>query len=159
MRKALLLAVVGWFTVVTSAQSLKVPKLLPLSRQIALRESWLEKRHQMILPMMRRHGVDMWIVATEEFHDDPLSQLVAPPRPYAGNRDFFVFIDTGAKGLRKVAVTGYSEETLKRFFESEDDPRPAEQVLHPSAGLSAASPMTPTPFWQRKWGRTPPSTS
>jgi Xaa-Pro aminopeptidase len=110
------------------AQTLK--GLLPLSQQIAIRESWLQKRHQMILPMMRRHGIDMWIVATEEFHDDPMAQLVAPPRPYAGNRDFFVFIDTGEEGLRKVAVTGYSEETLNGFFESEDDPRPADQVLH-----------------------------
>ena len=130
MRNALLVVVVCWLAPASSAQTLKAPKLLPLSQQIALRESWLERRHQMILPMMRRHGIDMWIVATEEFHDDPLAQLVAPPRPYAGNRDFFVFIDTGDQGLRKVAVTGYSEETLKRFFENEDDPRPSDQVLH-----------------------------
>ena len=127
MRKPLILAVLC-LAAVSSAQ--KAPKLLPLSQQIAIRETWLEKRHQMILPMMRRHGIDMWIVANEEFHDDPLTQYVAPPRPYAGNRDFFVFIDTGDRGLHKVAVTGYSEQTLKRFFESEDDPRPAEEVLH-----------------------------
>src|SRR5438132_14275658 len=80
------------------------------SQQIATREHWLERRHAMLLPMMRRHGIAMWIVATEEFHDDPLAEYVAPPRPYAGNRDFFVFIDAGDAGLRKVAVTGYSEE-------------------------------------------------
>ena len=42
----------------------------------------------------------------------------------------FLFLSIPAKkGLRKVAVTGYSEETLKRFFESEDDPRPTGRVL------------------------------
>jgi Xaa-Pro dipeptidase len=111
-------------------QELKAPKLLPWSQQIAVREGWLEKHHQMLLPMMRKFGINMWIVVNEEFHDDPLTQFIAPPRVYTGNRDIFVFIDAGEKGLRKLAVTGYSEESLKRFFESPDDPRPADKVLH-----------------------------
>ena len=52
--------------------------LLPWSQQIAIREGWLTQRHAMLLPMMRRHNVGMWIVVNEEFHDDPLSQYVAP---------------------------------------------------------------------------------
>jgi Xaa-Pro dipeptidase len=106
-----------------------LPKLLPWSQQIALREQWLEKRHTMILPMMRQHHIDMWIVVNEEFHDDPLTEFIAPPRPYAGNRDIFVFIDAGSAGLRKVAITGFAEESLNRFFEAPDEPRPADKVL------------------------------
>jgi len=79
--------------------------------------------------MMRKRGIDMWIVVNEEFHNDPLTEFIAPPRPYAGNRDFLVFIDTGENGLRKLLITAYSEENSKRFFESPDDPRPAEKVL------------------------------
>ena len=105
------------------------PKLLTWSEQITMREQWLEKRHQMVLPMMRSRGIDMWIVVNEEFHDDPLTQYIAPPRPYAGNRDVFVFVDTGEKGLRKLALTGYSEENLKRFFESADEPKPLDKAL------------------------------
>jgi Xaa-Pro aminopeptidase len=78
--------------------------------------------------MMRRHNIDMWIIVNEEFHNDPLTEYVAPPRPYTGNRDIFVFIDTGTS-LRKVAVTGYAEENVKRFFEEEDEPKPADQQL------------------------------
>jgi Xaa-Pro dipeptidase len=98
------------------------------SQQIAIREQWLTKRHAALLDMMRRHNINMWIVVNEEFHDDPLTQYIAPPRPYTGNRDIFVFIDTGT-ALRKVAVTGYAEENVQRFFEAPDDPKPAEQVL------------------------------
>jgi Xaa-Pro dipeptidase len=105
------------------------PKLLPWSQQIAVREQWLVKRHGMILDMMRHNGVDMWIVVNEEFHDDPLTQYVAPPRPYAGGRDFFVFIDTGDAGLKKIAITGFAEESVKKFFEAPDDPKPADKVL------------------------------
>lgn len=105
------------------------PRLLPLSQQIAIREDWLARRHAALLPMMRRHDLDWWIVVNEEFHPDPLTPFVAPPRPYAGNRDLFVFIDAGEKGLRRVAITGFAEESLSRFFESPAEPRPADKAL------------------------------
>jgi len=108
----------------------QVPELPGWSEQTAVRERWLLERHEMILPLMREHGLDMWIVVNEEFHDDPLTEYVAPPRPYTGGRDIFVFVDAGDEGLRKVAITGYSEDNLKRFFDhSPDEPRPASEVL------------------------------
>jgi Xaa-Pro dipeptidase len=102
------------------------PRLLPPSQQMAIREAWLEQRHATILAMMRKHGIAMWVVVNEEFHDDPLTADIAPPRPYAGNRDFFVFVDAGTEGLKRIAITGYSEDNLKRFFESPDEPVPAD---------------------------------
>lgn len=116
---ALILAADG--TAIRSRQSAgsgTAPALLSRARQIQVREGWLEKRHQMILPLMRRHDVGMWIVVNEEFHDDPLTEFVAPPRPYCGNRDLFIFVDAGEAGLKKLAVTGYSEESVERFFET-----------------------------------------
>lgn len=107
----------------------EMPTLPPWSQQIAIREGWLEKRHGMLLDMMRRHDIQMWIVVNEEFHDDPVTQYIAPPRPYTGNRDFFIFVDTGGTTLKRVAVTGYSEDNLKRWFESPDEPRPINIVL------------------------------
>lgn len=104
------------------------PTLLPWSQQIAVREAWLAARHRTLLPMMRRHGIAMWVVVNEEFHDDPLTQYVAPPRVYTGGRDVFVFIDTG-DSLRRVALTGYADETLRRFFEQDDEPRPVGPAL------------------------------
>lgn len=109
--------------------AMKATELPVWSEQMRIRDEWLVKRHALILEMLRRHGASMWIVVNEEFHDDPLTEFIAPARPYAGNRDFFVFIDAGEKGLRKVAISGYAEESLKRFFETEDDPRPARVVL------------------------------
>ncbi len=103
--------------------------LLTWSEQTAVRDAWLVKRHEMLLPMMRRHGIEMWIVVNEEFHDDPLTEYVAPARPYTGRRDIFVFVDAGGEGLRKVATTGYWEESVASFFESPVDPLPAGAVL------------------------------
>ena len=98
------------------------------SQQIAIREGWLTQRHAMLLDMMRRHDIQWWIVVNEEFHNDPLTEYIAPPRPYTGNRDIFLFIDTGTS-LRKIAITGYAEENLARFFENPEDPKPATEVL------------------------------
>ncbi len=103
--------------------------LLPWSAQIDARESWLGARHDLLLPMMRRHGIGMWIVVNEEFHDNPVVHAIAPPRPYTGGRDVFVFVDAGERGLRKVALTGYAEDNLTRWFESTAEPRPAPVVL------------------------------
>ena len=93
-----------------------------MARQIAVREGWLARRYQMLLPMMRAHKIAMWVVANEEFHDDPLVALIAPPRPYVGRRDIFVFVDGGDAGLVRVALTGYSEENVQRFFDSPSEP-------------------------------------
>jgi len=79
--------------------------------------------------MMRRHGIEMWIVVNEEFHDDPLTEYIAPARPYTGRRDIYAFVDAGDEGLRKVAAVGYWEETVARFFEAPVDPEPANVVL------------------------------
>jgi Xaa-Pro dipeptidase len=105
-------------------------QLLPWSQQIAARESWIPKRHESLLPMMRQHGIAMWILVNEEFHDDPLVHFVAPPRPYTGNRDLFVFVDAGSEGLKKYAITGYTEENLARFFDApSDEPQPPAAAL------------------------------
>ena len=102
--------------------------MLEWADQIKVRESWLEKRYTMLHDMMKKHDVDWFIVVNEEFHNDPMTQYIAPPRIYTGNRDIFVFIDTGDK-LRRVAVTGFAEESLRKFFESPNDPKPADQVF------------------------------
>jgi len=116
-------------TACSASKGAEAPRLLAWSEQIAVREAWLLKRHEMLLPMMRRHGVGMWIIVNEEFHDDPLTQYIAPPRPYAGNRDIFVFIDAGEQGLKKHALSGYAEESLARFFEGAEVPRNHQMAL------------------------------
>ncbi|HJT67821.1 MAG TPA: M24 family metallopeptidase [Pyrinomonadaceae bacterium] len=95
-----------------------LPKLLTVREQQALRETWLKKRlDTMLLPMMRQQKIDMWIVVNEEFHADPVTAYIAPPLPYVGRRDFFIFADRGGDKLDRIALVRYSEEHLKYFFE------------------------------------------
>jgi Xaa-Pro dipeptidase len=101
----------------------RLPKLPPVREQLEIRERWLKVRLEtMLLPMMRRHKIDMWIVTNEEFHPDPVAPHVAPPIPYQGRRDYFIFFDRGAERPERIAVVRYPEERLKRFFEVVNPP-------------------------------------
>ena len=104
--------------VAVSAQSHPLPTLLTMREQQLTREAWLKKRlDTLLLPMMRQHKIEMWIVTNEEFHADPVTAYIAPPLPYVGRRDFFVFADRGGDKLDRIAVVRYPEEHLKYFFE------------------------------------------
>jgi Xaa-Pro dipeptidase len=100
-----------------------LPKLLPVREQQMLRESWLKKRlDTMLLPMMRQQKIDMWIVVNEEFHADPVTEYIAPPLPYDGRREFFIFADRGGDKLDRIALVRYGEEHLKLFFDVQIPP-------------------------------------
>lgn len=93
-----------------------MPKLLSLREQSEVRQSWLKKRFDtLLLPMMRKHGVSMWIVTNEEFHSDAVTESIVPPVPMVGRRDFFIFFDNG-NTLERFAVVRYEEEQLKKFY-------------------------------------------
>jgi Xaa-Pro dipeptidase len=100
-----------------------LPKLLSVREQQNVRERWLKTRlDTMLLPMMRRHKIDMWIVTNEEFHPETVVPYIAPPIPYQGRRDFFIFTDRGTEKLDRIALVRYPEEHLKIFFEVVNPP-------------------------------------
>lgn len=93
-----------------------MPKLLTQRQQMDVREAWLKKRlGTLLLPMMKHHGIDMWIVVNEEFHTDPVTPYITPPMPIVGRRDFFIFIDRGEL-LERIAVVRYDEERLNNHY-------------------------------------------
>lgn len=105
-----------------------MPKLLSQRQQMEVRETWLKKRFDtVLLPMMKKHKVDMWIVVNEEFHSDAVTEHIVPPVPVVGRRDFFIFIDKGDK-LERYAVVRYEEESLKRHYTLLVPPRTGEAI-------------------------------
>ena len=100
-----------------------LPTLLSVREQLKVREGWLKTRlDTMLLPMMRRHKVEMWIVTNEEFHPEPVVPYIAPPIPYEGRRDFFIFTDRGGDKLERIALVRYPDEHLRSFFEVVNPP-------------------------------------
>lgn len=54
-------------------------KIIPLREQAALRDGWLKKRLQTVIPeAMAEAGVDMWIVLSREHNEDPVLKALLP---------------------------------------------------------------------------------
>src|SRR5215813_4466304 len=128
MKKLLVTASMLLFALPTTTYQQKrtsepLPKLLSVHEQQLTREAWLKKRlDTMLLPMMRQQKIDMWIVSNEEFHPDPVTAYIAPPLPYDGRREFFIFADRGGDKLERIALVRYGEEHLKYFFDLQIPP-------------------------------------
>lgn len=73
-----------------------------LRQQAALQQQWLETRLRTVLPgVMRRHGVDAWVIPMREYNHDPMfSSLVAPETFAARRRTIYVFFDKCAAAGR-----------------------------------------------------------
>ncbi len=94
----------------------ELPKLLTQREQMEVRERWLMVRlGSKLLPMMKRHGVEMWIVVNEEFNSDPVTPHITPPIPIVGRRDIFIFIDKGER-IERIAMVRYDEERLRKHY-------------------------------------------
>ncbi|MDM7920926.1 MAG: hypothetical protein QUS14_01395, partial [Pyrinomonadaceae bacterium] len=78
IRAVLFLAVLSSLSLAQAIPAM--PKLLSQREQMDVREAWLKKRLGTLLPgMMKRHGIDMWIVVNEEFNSDPVTEHIVPP--------------------------------------------------------------------------------
>ena len=78
-----------------------------LREQAAMQQSWLKERFDTFLPaLMRKHGIDMWVVPMREYNEDPVfSSLVAPETFAARRRTIYVFFDQCAAAKTPVAAT------------------------------------------------------
>ncbi|MEZ5290041.1 MAG: M24 family metallopeptidase [Vicinamibacterales bacterium] len=76
-----------------------------LREQAAMQQAWLARRLDTFLPaLMRKYGIDMWVVPMREYNEDPVfSSLVAPETFAARRRTIYVFFDTCAAAGTPVA--------------------------------------------------------
>jgi Xaa-Pro aminopeptidase len=66
-----------------------------LREQAAMQQDWLKKRLDTFLPaLMRKHGIDMWVVPMREYNEDPVFSAITAPETFAARRrTIYVFFD------------------------------------------------------------------
>jgi hypothetical protein len=107
-----------------------VPQIHPLPslrEQAVEQQAWLSKRLTGVLPeILRRHGVDMWILSMREYAEDPVFfSMVSPTTFAARRRSIYVFHDQGPeKGVVRLALGGGDQGGL---FTAYRDPNPPVQ--------------------------------
>jgi hypothetical protein len=115
-RRAAMAALVLALPIVTVAQAPQnrlAPGAMPsadrpfgtLREQATMQQEWLKKRLDTFLPaLMRRHGIDLWLVPMREYNEDPVfASITAPETFFARRRTIYVFFDKCAASQAPVA--------------------------------------------------------
>ena len=78
-----------------------------LREQAAMQQDWLRKRLDAFLPsLMRKHGIDMWVIPMREYAEDPVFKAITAPETFAARRrTIYVFFDTCAASAAPPSAT------------------------------------------------------
>jgi len=109
-----------FFSVALAAQ---VPTLPPLREQAEIQQEWLRLRLERHLPaLMRKHRVQMWIVACREYAEDLAFFSLVSPTVFAARRTtIYVFFDRGiSQPLERLALGGDSNGGLYQVYRDPD---------------------------------------
>jgi Xaa-Pro aminopeptidase len=90
-----------------------------LQDQAEMQQAWLKKRLDTFLPaLMRKHGIDLWVVPMREYNEDPVFSSVTSPETFAARRrTIYVFFDKCASAgtpasavcVERIALGGTSQ--------------------------------------------------
>ena len=72
-----------------------------------MQQEWLKKRLDTFLaPLMRTHGIDMWVIPMREYMEDPVFKALTAPDTFAARRrTIYVFFDKCAANGAPVAAS------------------------------------------------------
>lgn len=89
-----------------------------------------EKMRRHLLPLMRAHEIDLWIILSRENTPDPALELFGGYgiTGWYGHRNTYLFYDAGVDGLETMALGTHLSNHLDRFYDT--------QVLYGEEGLS-----------------------
>lgn len=97
--------------------------LPPMREQAEIQQQWLKLRLDRELPkLMRKHGVQMWLVICREYNEDPVFYSLVSPTVFAARRrTIYVFFDRGEeKGVERLALGGGSNGGLYTVYRDPD---------------------------------------
>jgi hypothetical protein len=92
-----------------------LPKIMSLRDQAQLRDAWLERRFETVLPqLMRENGIDMWVLIAREYLEDPVvSTMLNATNLRARRRTILIYFDPGeGKPIERLVVSKHGMGNL-----------------------------------------------
>ena len=102
----------------------QMPRILPLKQQGEVRDRWLKERFEIVLPdIMRREGVDMWVLISREYNEDPVLKTMLPSFWLSARRTTMLVIYDNGEELETLACARYDVgEVFKKAWDKEQQP-------------------------------------
>jgi len=110
-KTSLLFLLLGMLYINASAQNPYFPVTLNMKERAEVIDAWLEERMETVLPeIMRRSGIDMWVIIAREYNEDPVIKTLLPATWLAARRTtILVVYDPGEdKALETFGISRYN---------------------------------------------------
>jgi hypothetical protein len=125
--------IAGLLLIVICASSLAAPTVLPMRERAQLINQILDDRLQNLLPsLMRREGIDMWVLISREYNEDPILKTMLPANWLsARRRTILVLFDPGeGKPIERLAVARYAVDSLfRKSWDKEKQPNQWDSLV------------------------------
>lgn len=99
-------------------------RVLTHREQAPLVKGWIQKRFDTVMPqLMTRTGIDMWIIVSREYNDDPVFRSMAPLTTYSSRRrTILVFWNPGGgKPVERYSIGRFDLEKLFTLVPTPND--------------------------------------
>lgn len=109
---------------VSEVLSQSPPVILDMQTRAEVQNNWLHYRLDNVVPeLMRREGIDMWVIIAREYNEDPVITSMLPATwQSARRRTILVFFDQG-ETVERLAVARYDiGEFFKTAWNKEEQP-------------------------------------
>jgi Xaa-Pro aminopeptidase len=128
MRNAVVVVLVSVWCLVPAAQTVSYPdpsdRVLTHREQAPLVKSWIVKRFDTVLPaLMTREGIDMWIIVSREYNDDPVFRSMAPLTTFSSRRrTILAFHNPGnGKPVERVSIGRFDYDGIFTLIATAND--------------------------------------
>lgn len=123
----LFVSIVAFLITATSLQAQTLEeKVLPMRERAKVMDELLKDRLDNLVPeLMRREGIDAWVIMSREYNEDPVLKTMLPATWLgARRRTVFIFLDHGPeKGVERLAAARYGvTDTFKGSWNPEEEP-------------------------------------
>lgn len=104
--------------------SAQMPAILDMETRAKVKDQWLNERMETVLPdLMRREGIDMWILISREYNEDPVLKTMLPSNWLSARRTTMLVIYDNGKELETLACARYNVgEVFIKAWDKEKEP-------------------------------------
>jgi len=116
-------SLISIFLFLMAGSALADPAVLPMRERAEVIDRWMDIRMQTVLPdIMRREGIDLWVIISREYNEDPVLRTMLPSKWQSARRRTILMIhDPGGDApLETLAIARYDVgSTFKKAWDKE----------------------------------------